>query len=763
MEAWPNAIRVFGSDRYATNRAASLLYRGAGGFPFSDADASSGGASSLSMANNWWGLNRCPQAVIVVAADTPADALVAASLSDPTGLSREPYLRRSAAADPLFDPVGGYARVDTDFAPIILTSSARSGATGLSVDARLSIQDFRNGGCNKAREAIIVGGYSAVPLQVEDDLLSLGIDRVFRVSGSNRFGTAALIAQALGTASAPPSQIGCWDTNGRDGDLQMHFYGNSVVEWRPSLDECQLLERTVVLADGVTGADALAAGWWTSFWQVPVLLHDGSQRLRDETAAALLSLEIDNVIILGGVDAVSSEIVRQAGLLAGAATRRVSGADRYETSVAMAEQFGGWYPTGRSSDYSSVLMCVASSSGRGTNARGWSDSLSAGPLCGLASAGAANPLPPRRLLPPLTGQNLSETVLPTRPARDAVPIFLVPVGASRPSQYVDFYLSDVFEPADSWCSSARQLRQCAMPGFAIAFGGSSRLSERLIDTLSSTLSGKITTERGQNDPVLGNLAVTGLTMLSTHRTIGEGPLAACFERSALTSTRWLQIMAEDLVPPVANADIAIGNWYVDDAAGRTGLQRNSVPGCVRFTSESAESVYIRAVSGSGRESTTSRIGIFAADRLSLMNPHSAPIAEFFSGPTTSYIDPQQGQTELYFFSNNMLDGVVMSGLPATATSSTLGLTLVHGNEGSPSSFSANWSISTTSGTIEGSALGEALFRENLWHLNGISSVTGGSWTGMTGRGGFVATLEVNSPSLRDDSVEWNIDATGLTK
>ena len=28
-----------------------------------------------------------------------------------------------------------------------------------------------------------------------------------------------------------------------------------------------------------TGADALAAGWWTSFWQVPVLLHDGSSTL----------------------------------------------------------------------------------------------------------------------------------------------------------------------------------------------------------------------------------------------------------------------------------------------------------------------------------------------------------------------------------------------------------------------------------------------------------------------------------------------------
>ena len=52
------------------------------------------------------GVQVCPKAVIVVAADIPADALTASVLSDPTGLSHEPYLRRSAAADPLFRPGG---------------------------------------------------------------------------------------------------------------------------------------------------------------------------------------------------------------------------------------------------------------------------------------------------------------------------------------------------------------------------------------------------------------------------------------------------------------------------------------------------------------------------------------------------------------------------------------------------------------------------------------------------------------------------------
>ena len=106
IEGWPNAVRFYGEDRHQTNLAAALALRGNGRFPFSDPDSTSDGATSLAKAEGWWGLNACPRSVILVAGDVSADAIVASSLSDPTGESREPYLRRSAAADPLFDPTG---------------------------------------------------------------------------------------------------------------------------------------------------------------------------------------------------------------------------------------------------------------------------------------------------------------------------------------------------------------------------------------------------------------------------------------------------------------------------------------------------------------------------------------------------------------------------------------------------------------------------------------------------------------------------------
>ena len=186
MEATAHTLRFFGADRYQTGLAISLGLRGTGSYPFNTTDRSSGGATSLGSASNWWGAKSCPRAIIVVAGDSPADALAAAALSDPTGNSSEPFLQRTAAADPLFDPIGGFARVDTDSAPVLVTRSARSGATALSPATRIAAQDFRSGGCTTARQAIVVGGTAAVPASVDTELVAMGESEVFRVAGATR-------------------------------------------------------------------------------------------------------------------------------------------------------------------------------------------------------------------------------------------------------------------------------------------------------------------------------------------------------------------------------------------------------------------------------------------------------------------------------------------------------------------------------------------------------------------------------------------------
>ena len=489
IESWTNAIRYSGPNREQTSLALALGLRGLGDYPFDTPDPSSGGAPTLAAANDWWGVGTCPRAIIVVAGDTPADSLAASSLSDPTDQSTEPFLQRSASADPLFDPIGGFARVDTQTAPIIVTRSARQGATGLGAPARVAAQDLRSGGCTLARQAIVVGGPSAVPSAVDDELVALGYDEVFRVFGANRYATAAAIADALGTGTFVADSTPCDDPVVDDGDARMGFYGNAAVELRTNASTCQVLGRTVVLAEGLTGADALAAGWWTSFWQVPVLLHDGSTTLPAATASALSTLAVDNVIVLGGPARIPESVLAQVGDLTGADVTRLVGSDRYATSVEMARRLGGWFPNGRADEYSGSLVCMAASSGDGATGRGWPDALSAGPWCGAANGAAAGTQAPVRALAPLTGGQPGTTTTTPGSPHDAVPVLLVPAGATTLPASVRQLLTGAFEPTDSFCSSVQAPAGCVMPGFVVAAGGATVLPSALIDSAAQLVAG----------------------------------------------------------------------------------------------------------------------------------------------------------------------------------------------------------------------------------------------------------------------------------
>ena len=539
IEAWPNAMRVFGNDRFQTAQAVALTMRGRGGFPFDSPDATSGDGRSLGAADGWWGLGVCPRAVIVVASDSPADALTAAALSDSTGGSAEPFLRRVAAADPLFDPIGGFARVDTFAAPILLTGSARAGAASLNHAARLAATDLRRGGCNAARQAIVVGGTAAVPAQVESDLVAIGFSEVFRVSGATRYGTAAAVATALGTSPVPGDVDGCADPSASDGDAVMTFYANSVVEWRPRARECELLGRTVVLTGGV---DALAAGWWTSFWQVPVLLTDGSHTLPSETAVALSLLDVENLIVLGGTAQIPDQVAAQAAQIAGAEMFRVSGPDRYATSVAMAQHFGGWWPNRIGAHFARSVVCLVASSGHGDTARGWPDALGASAWCGAASAPSphAEPYVVTRFVGPVTAPAsgsvatarrapalAGDTAAP-RPKRTAVPILLVPAGARELPEPVHEFLRRSFTvgrrcadavggitrngAADAEAYAAAQnAGACFDPGFAVAFGGQAVIRPELIAQASSLVSGGLAPPAEPDVPILTGAQVADRT------------------------------------------------------------------------------------------------------------------------------------------------------------------------------------------------------------------------------------------------------------
>lgn len=764
LEAWPNAIRFFGSDRYESSLALSLALRGTGGFPYETPDPSSSDAANLASASDWWGVGLCPRSIIIVAGDSPADALAAASLSDSTGLSNEPYLQRSASADPLFDPVGGFARVNTDFAPVLVTVSARDGAKSLSPATSIAARDLRNGGCKTARQAILVGGKFAVPNGVDSELISLGFDEVFRVKGSDRFATAALIARALGTESRPAGQHSCLDGRSDDGNSRMKFYANSVVEWRPSANECQLLDRTVVLTDGVTGADAIAAGWWTSFWQVPVVLHDGSNSLPMSTVAVLHSLDIQNIVVLGGINRVSEAVVEEAVAATGANIIRVAGVDRYATSVAMAQQFGGWWPTGRGDEFSSSLLCLAASSGSGTGSMGWPDALGAGAWCAMASGAAGNPGAPQRALGPVAGKHPALVSIPSRPMHDAVPVILVGKGRDRLPESVAVFLTDVFEPADSWCSSVSSPTGCAAPGFGVVFGGPDVITDSLVSQLSALLSGGTSGEKAPVDASLKDVFLTELSMSPVYYEIGDflpGRLKGCFARHSYDNARWLTFGFEKSPVVKHKVDAMMQKWYIQDADSVPRSRNSAAPACISFNPEVANNVWLRSVGIDGRASRTAEFGINYIDKLTLTDDivSSAPVA--VSG-TDSLVDPATGgESVLVFLSTVPVVGIASKGVITIVESAGVTVTLTRGSNGSesaPDLFSATWNVATSQGTVVGNAVGEALFDNGTWKLRGFSQVLGGTLPSSLGLGGFSMDLYPNQPGLEDDTIMWRFDS-----
>jgi putative cell wall-binding protein len=766
IDGWPNAVRFSGADRYQTGLTAALALRGKGSFPFDTPDRSSGGAATLAAAKGWWGVGVCPRSIIVVAADSPADALSAAALSDPTHGSSEPYLQRSAAADPLFNPVGGFAKVDTDSAPVLVTQSTRSGATALSAATKIAAQDLRSGGCTQAFQAIIVGGANSVPSTVETELVAIGYDEVFRVFGDSRYDTAAKVAQGLGTAPIPSAVTGCTDTAVDDGTARMAFVANSVVEYRPSATQCQLLGRTVLLADGVTGADALAAGWWTSFFQVPVLLHNATDTLPPATANALRTMQVQNIIVLGGTSRISDAVVAQAVGLTGATALRIAGTDRYDTSVQMAKKFGGWYPTGRANEFEGSMVCVASSSGDGASALGWADALGAGPWCAAANGAASNPGQPARALAPLTGQlpALSTRGL-TRPAHDAVPILLVPVGASTLPSSLASLLGSAFEPADTWCTSVSAIVGCHVPGFAVGFGGESAVNSTLLDRVSQLVSGGAIGSDPQVQPTLVDPFFTALDMSPVFGVSGSASGRICVARGNYTGARWLGVFDNVATTTLLGAgDVMFDQRYQRDADGVVRSRRVGAPVCTSFDPGTRTTATAQAVGLSGRASTVSQFKVGATDRFVMAAPVADPAPTVASGIASDVDTSGAGSTVRTYITTSPTPpvGVVSRGVAAQLASAAITVTLVRGTDSggvtAPDLFTATWSLTTPLGLLSGTASGEALFSSGQWQLRGRSDFAGGSWNVASGSGGFRATISTNVAGLAsDDAISWQLD------
>ncbi|MBA2768864.1 MAG: cell wall-binding repeat-containing protein [Sporichthyaceae bacterium] len=177
----------------------------------------------------------------------------------------------------------------------------------------------------KPGRIVILGGTSAVSREVETALRGYTAGGVTRVAGRDRYATAAAISAS---AFSPGASV-------------------------------------VYIATGSNFPDALAAGAAAARVKAPILLV-GSKALPDATAAELTRLDPDQIIVMGGTSAVSTDVFERLKGYA-ASVRRMSGADRYATAVNLSAS------TFAANGVKTVYLATGSS---------FPDGLSAGPVAG---------------------------------------------------------------------------------------------------------------------------------------------------------------------------------------------------------------------------------------------------------------------------------------------------------------------------------------------------------------------------------------------
>jgi putative cell wall-binding protein len=744
LTATAHSVRLSGDDRFQTNLAIALALRGRGPYPFASPDRAVG----------WWGASACPGAVVVVAGDTTADALAATPLSDPTDQSTEPRLRRTSTSNPVLRPVGAFTRVDTVQAPVIVTASTRQGATSLSLTAATAARDAveAKDGCLGATAAIVVGGTGAVPPSVDDELVALGYEDVFRVAGNDRYETAATIAESLGTA--PAANTSCLDADETDGDSRSAFYANSVVEYRSGPQSCTLLSRSVVLADGISGIDALSSGWFTAFFQVPVLLTGPNGSLPPATLDALTTMNIDNLIVVGGSARIPSATVSTATAAASASSVRIAGVDRYETSVRIAETIGGWWPTGDGADAIGAVFCLAGSAGAGNSVVGAPDALGAGPLCAAAAAPASTGTPPVRALPPTAGSVPAVTT--GARAKDLVPILLTAPGQPVLSGPTASLLDATFAPSAVWCSSAvaPPMQGCAEPGFAIVIGGAAVVSDfAVVDAARAAAGGTYLAD--DVSPSLDPGWWTRLDLGPVFAAQAPATDRYCVGRGAASDVRWLGAWADATRTTMRAAlDLMLSGLYGHDGDSVARSPGTNAPACVAFTG--GPSTTVTGVSLSGHVAAVTTIDTDPGAVVALdgrINQTGGVLLE--GDPITSTTDGASSHVR-FTAAPSSPTTVTARNDAAAVSAASIDVTITRGAGGSPTTFTGRVTLTTSKGAVAATISGEVILDGNVWRLRG-KAVSGG-WNFSSGTGGFIADLDTaGTVTPDDDTATWQLD------
>jgi len=165
-------------------------------------------------------------------------------------------------------------------APILLTEKQQLTSDAKAELIRLSV-----------KKVFIVGGTGVISLATENEVEALGIE-VTRIAGNDRYETSVKVAENIGT------------------------------------------DNGIVLATGGNFPDALSIAPIAASKQMPILLTN-KDVLPDSVSSYVQGKTIPNTYIVGGTGVIANTVSQKFSNV-----KRLSGSDRYQTNVAIVEEFG---------------------------------------------------------------------------------------------------------------------------------------------------------------------------------------------------------------------------------------------------------------------------------------------------------------------------------------------------------------------------------------------------------------------------------------
>lgn len=155
-----------------------------------------------------------------------------------------------------------------------------------------------------AKNVIIAGGNISVKDNIETELKSIGISKIERLGGANRYDTSLKIAKYIDEK--------CFDI------------------------------KDVVITGGSGEADALSISSISASKKMPIILSQ-KQDINDSTYNWLKSEQLEDAYIIGGKNSVDDKVLEKVDKITAKDIKnnRIAGKDRYETNAKVLERFYG--------------------------------------------------------------------------------------------------------------------------------------------------------------------------------------------------------------------------------------------------------------------------------------------------------------------------------------------------------------------------------------------------------------------------------------